>query len=225
MQHKTALVTGANAGIGLALTRKLLKEGYRVIGTSRSGKIDQIQDENLIVLTLDLTDQQQIEQAHRAVAEQVKQIDLFINNAGVGFDLGTYEPEIKSFQDTFAVNVTGLVFFTEPLLKLIPKGGQIINISSKMGSIELCTGADSVAYRMSKAALNMYSKILANRLASKSITVLTLHPGWVQTNISKDNSMAPMTTQDSATEIYKIISGRKANGSYWNAATQDALPW
>ena len=82
--------------------------------------------------------------------------------------LDTENPKRDSFSQTFDVNVSGTVFFTEPLIELIPKSGVILTISSKMGSIEVCELTDSVAYRMSKSALNMYTKSYRIGLKIKS---------------------------------------------------------
>ena len=100
--------------------------------------------------------------------------------------MGSSSPEEKSFDQTFDVNVKGQVFFTEAMIKHLAPSAKLINVSSKMGSIEQCVSTDSVAYRMSKTALNMYTKILTNRYAGQ-FQIATLHPGWVRTNISGDN--------------------------------------
>ena len=86
----------------------------------------------------------------------------------MALDLDTLNPKRDFLNATFDVNVSGTVFFTEPLIKLIPENGMVLNISSKMGSVEVCEKTDAVAYRMSKSALNMYTKILSNRLEKKS---------------------------------------------------------
>ncbi len=164
MSQKIALVTGASKGIGRALAAQLLEENYQVIGTCRSGQIPDLQHENLTVFSLDLTNSESIQQASKAISAQFDNIDIFINNAGTGPDLGAALPDEYSFQQTFDVNVRGTVFFTEALIGRIQPNGMILNISSKMGSVSLCGRTGSIAYSMSKSALNMYSKLLANRV-------------------------------------------------------------
>jgi len=93
---------------------------------------------------------------------------------------------MNSFQQTFIVNVEGTVFFTEGFIPLIQDQGILLNISSKMGLIAVCELTYAVAYRMSKSALNMYTKILSNRLNAK-LRVAAIHPGWVKKTLASSN--------------------------------------
>jgi len=123
------------------------------------------------------------------------------------------------------VNVTGTMFFTETFLDLIPTGGELLNISSKMGSLAECKSSDSVAYRMSKTALNMYTKTLVNRLAGK-INVAAIHPGWVQTTIMKNNiNQAPLTPEQSADGIYSFLNTGFTSGTFWDVEAGKKLDW
>ena len=117
--NKIALITGASKGIGKALSEKMLNENFFVIGTSRSGEIKNFEHKNFYPLKLDLSNTESIENAHREIFGNFKHIDFLINNAGIGPDLDTLIPEKESFNLTFDVNVTGTVFFTEPLIELI----------------------------------------------------------------------------------------------------------
>ena len=223
--NKTALVTGASMGIGKALAQKMLEEGYTVIGTNRSGNIAGLNNPKFHAIPLDLTKPDNIKDATNRIKAIISQIDILINNAGVGPDLNASKPQEDSYATTFKINVEGTVFFTEEMLDLIPFNGKIINVSSKMGSIAMCSGTDSTAYCMSKSALNMYTKILSNRLANK-IKVATIHPGWVQTTISPDSmAMAPLTPQQSAENMYRFISQDFETGTFWDSATDSKLPW
>ena len=117
----------------------------------------------------------------KKISRSFNHIDILINNAGIGPDLDTLIPEVNSFNETFNVNVTGTVFFTEDLIKIINENGIILNVSSKMGSLDVCELTDSVAYRMSKSALNMYTKILSNRLKGK------IKVASIQSRLGKNN--------------------------------------
>lgn len=221
---KVVLLTGASKGIGRALTEKLLEQGYYVIGTCRSGVIDDLKDKNLLVIPLDLSDSKSIKTAHQMLFERLEGIDILLNNAGVGPDLGTDKPDEESFEQTFEVNVKGQVFFTEPLIGFVKEKGLILNISSKMGSVKNCNRTGSVAYSMSKSALNMYSKILSNRV-KKHIRVANIHPGWVQTNINDFNVHAPLTAKESAKRIFSFMVSDFENGIYWDVEDQCVLSW
>ncbi len=222
---KTVLITGASKGIGFALTQQFLNNGYKVIGTSRTGKIENLKHSNFQSLKLDLSDNETINDLNRLFEQKNIELDILINNAGIGPDLDTLKPDKDSFKYTFDVNVTGTVFFTELFCRHIKIGGKIINISSKMGSIELCERTDSTAYRMSKTALNMYSKILTNRLLGKQ-TVATVHPGWVRTTIAKDNIVnGRLTADESAIKIFNFATSNFVTGIFWDIEAERKTEW
>ena len=221
---KTVLITGASKGIGFALAEQFLNKGDIVIGTSRTGEIENIFHSSFQALKLDLSDNESIKRLYVFLEDRNITIDILINNAGIGPDLDTIRPDIESFRQTFDVNSTGTVFLTEQLLKHINVGGKIINISSKMGSIELCELTDSVAYRMSKAALNMYTKTLTNRLLDKQF-VAAVHPGWVRTTISKSNVNGRLSPEESAQKIYDFVVSDFKTGIFWNVETQTECKW
>jgi NAD(P)-dependent dehydrogenase (short-subunit alcohol dehydrogenase family) len=219
----TILITGTSQGIGHALTKLLLMNGYRVIGTSTTG-IDNINENNYKSYSLDLSNLDSIAAFEKNLQSENIKVDILINNAGIGPDLDFELPEKISFQKTFDVNVTGTTFFTEQMLQYLNVGGKIINISSKMGSIDVCEKNDSVAYRMSKAALNMYTKILSNRLEGKQF-VASVHPGWVRTNISKSNINGRLSPEESAQKIFEFISSDFKTGTFWNVETEAECTW
>lgn len=219
----TILITGTSQGIGHALTKLLLIKGYSVIGTSTIG-IDNINENNYKSFALDLSNLDSIDAFEKKLRIENIKIDILINNAGIGPDLDFELPEAISFKKTFDVNVTGTTFFTEQMLQYLNVGGKIINISSKMGSIDVCEKNDSVAYRMSKAALNMYTKILSNRLEGKQL-VASVHPGWVRTNISKSNINGRLSPEESAQKIFEFMSSDFKTGTFWNVETEAECTW
>lgn len=222
---KTVLITGASKGIGFALTQKFLNNGHKVIGTSRTGKVEDLSHPNLEIFKLDLSDNETTNDLNKLFEHKNIELDILINNAGIGPDLDTLKPDKDSFKQTFDVNVTGTVFFTELFCKHIKIGGKIINISSKMGSIELCERTDSTAYRMSKTALNMYSKILTNRLLDKQ-TIATVHPGWVRTTIAKDNIVnGRLSADESATKIFDFVTSNFETGIFWDIEAERKTEW
>lgn len=220
--QKTVLITGANSGIGNALAQKLVQEGYFVIGTSRNGKIENIKSENIFVVELNITNDESILNASSLIRSKFKGIDILVNNAGIAPDLDTTSLNMDSLKATFETNVFGLVNFTETILDYISDGGQIINISSIMGTLNRITKMDSTAYRMSKVAVNMYTKTLAARLLNQ-IKVISFHPGWVQTKLATD--FAPLTPEFSANGIFSLLQKELPTGTFWNAETQEEMVW
>ncbi|GAA4274714.1 SDR family NAD(P)-dependent oxidoreductase [Aquimarina gracilis] len=221
--HTTVLITGSSQGIGFALANLFLEQGYHVIGTSRTGKIA-IDHQNFTAIALDLSKSEGISTSCKQIKDLGKPIDILINNAGIGPDLNVTLPEEDSYRRTLEVNTTGTVFFTEQLLPVVYRNGKLINVSSKMGSITLTEPSCSVAYRMSKAALNMYSKILVNRLQGAP-KVGVIHPGWVRTMISGDDTSGRLSPEESAKGIFDFVTSDFKNGMFWNVETQSEIPW
>ena len=98
-----------------------------------------------------------------------------------------------------------------------------MNVSSKMGSIDNCQSFDSVAYRMSKSALNMYTKILSNRLPE--IKVSAIHPGWVKTTIVNEERNGRLTPKESAEKIIDYLENRFEDGDFWDAESDRKIEW
>jgi len=221
---KRVLITGASRGIGFALTKLFLEKGYKVIGACRNGKIDNLSHPNLDIIELDLSNSSSIKDVAKILKKKSK-IDILINNAGIGPDLDLDLPTEESFKQTFDVNVIGTVLFTELLIEIINKGGSIVNISSEMGSIENCKRIDSVAYRMSKSALNMYTKILSNRLKS-GLRVVSIHPGWVRTTIAESNiDNGRLSPEESAIKLFEYIMSNFETGTFWDVESESKLDW
>lgn len=221
----TAVITGASRGIGLALAKKMLNNGYIVVGTSRDGTIEAIDHDNFYPMTLNLKDKNSIKEFANLVTERIRGINILINNAGVGPDLGNDLPDPDTFEETFKVNVNGTVFLTEQLIPKVIKNGKIVMISSKLGSIASTEAFDSVAYKMSKSALNMYTKILSIRL-SRIISVAAIDPGWVKTEIRASNLIhAPLTPKESAENIYRFITSNYKSGTYWDTVNNKMHNW
>jgi len=218
---KVVLITGASRGIGRALAEKFLEENYFVIGTSTSGKAE-FSSKNLTFLKLDLSSTKSISACVNSFKKLNKKIDILINNAGIAVEEEADSAIINSdyLRRTLEVNLIGTVYFMEKMIPSINLGGQIVNISSKAGSL----GSEEYtlnypAYRISKAGLNMVTKILANRLKN-SIKVSSIHPGSVQTDM---NPEATFSAKECAQDIYNRITTLKETGQFW--FKQDKYPW
>ncbi|CAJ0564714.1 unnamed protein product, partial [Mesorhabditis spiculigera] len=228
MPHPTSvLITGANRGIGLGLTKEYLKLDAvkHIFATARNPDkaegLTQIRDPRLKVLRMDVQDVASI----KAVYEQVSRVvgdsglNLLINNAGIWTNyVVAAEPDPAALLNILHTNAASPLIVSQIFLPLIRKSvahggewgaqrGAIINISSGMGSIGENTsgsGANhSIAYRMSKAALNQMMKTLAVDLKKEGILLAAFCPGWVQTDMGGKN--AATTVDDSAEALVKTI--------------------
>jgi NAD(P)-dependent dehydrogenase (short-subunit alcohol dehydrogenase family) len=209
----TVLVTGASNGIGFDLTKKLLAEGAEVIAVTRSGKVGDYTHPKLTIFQADISNEESINKVAQQIESAGIKIDVLVNNAGVGLDLGDEVPTADLLNATFATNTIGTVLFTEALLKSLNDGGQIVFLSTAMALLRNAA-PNAPAYRMSKVAINMYAVMLSQRLAERKIRVTPLHPGWVQTRMGGDT--APVTIDTSVNGIFKAISENTETGKFWN---------
>jgi NAD(P)-dependent dehydrogenase (short-subunit alcohol dehydrogenase family) len=222
--QKKVLITGGNRGVGLALVNKFLSEGFQVITTSRNGTIETVNHPDLAVIELEITSSESIKKAISKIENDFGTFDLLINNAGVGLDLDGNHPEIDVVRATFETNVFGLLNFTESCLDLINDGGTIFNISSVMGMLNRDKIVpNATAYRMSKSALNMYTKTLSARLQDRNIKVVSIHPGWVKTDMGGQD--ADITPEFSANGIFELYKKELPSGTFWAADNQVQLNW
>ena len=201
---KTAVVTGANRGIGLELTRKLLDLGYSVHSTYRNeiGGLDSIKNGNLQTFSLDVRDGSAVEKFVNSIDGD---IDLLINNAGVadGRWQSISEIDIEHCMDVLHINSVAPVLVTQKFLNKLKYGSKIVMMSSLMGSISDCHSGKSYAYRASKTALNMFSVAMKNELAEVGISIMIVHPGWVETDMGGPN--APLSVKESVSGIIERI--------------------
>ena len=223
---QTVLITGANRGIGLELARQYAAAGWQVIGTARNpDSADELRSLEIQILQLDVTDQESVDRLADALGNH--SIDVLINNAGIlPMAVSITDIDMDAFNRTLAVNTVGPVRVTRALLPYLRQGTlkKIINVSSNLGSLANNTEGRFYGYRESKAALNMFTRSLAAELRTEQFICISLHPGWVQTDMGGAN--ATLTVQDSVSGIREVVEGLKPadNGTFWSHdGTQ--LPW
>ncbi len=206
------LITGANIGIGLALTQHYLQRGERVFATCRQpaeasalAELGAAYPDQLSVLPLDVTDNATIDAAAEAVSAQITGLDLLINNAGF-FPKGETIDNLDAgtMLNTFHVNAVGPIMVVQRFLCLLRGGddAKVVNVSSQLGSLNRTTGKGHYSYNSSKAALNMLTRILAHDLRADGIVVVTTHPGWVQTRMGGEG--AAITPDQSAAGLIAL---------------------
>ena len=219
---KTALITGANRGIGLALCKTYLAQGWDVIGVCRNATPELTESGALVVAGVDVTDAQAV--ARLAERLEGKSIDLLINNAGIFLHEALGSIDYQSLQQQFLVNAEAPLRVTEALLGNLASGAKIAFITSRMGSIADNSSGGYYGYRMSKAALNAAAVSLARDLKPRGIAVAILHPGYVQTAMV--NFGGDISADVAAQRLNQRIDGLtlENSGSFWHS-NGDLLPW
>lgn len=193
---KTALVTGANRGLGLEFVYQLKKKGYAVIGCCRnpleSDELNRLADE---IIQLDVTNDEEIIALKQTLGD--KPIDLLVNNAGTSGEPGVTVGNIerKNFLDVFNVNCVSVAILCDALLPnlLASQDKNILVVSSQMSSISYNNGK-SYAYRASKAALNSVMRSFALDTQTLGIHIMLIHPGWVQTQMGGVDALINVET-------------------------------
>ena len=228
---KTALITGVGKGIGKALKEKFLSEGYFVIGTFNTLKPEE--QKNFVSVPLDLSKKESIASCAKEIAklglpaQAGKKIDILINNAGALLDEEETALVPDKLRATLEINLIGTADFTEKILPSLSKDAHIVFVSSEAGSITLTEKGIShepghyPAYKISKAALNMYMATLADRTMKEGLIVSAVHPGWVRTNMGGDN--APMIPEEAAGRYFQISHFKPQTGGFWFKGKRE--PW
>lgn len=225
------VISGASRGIGLAMTKQLLKQGHTVVaGVRRPDQAKALHElraqfgsEKLYVEELDVRSGRSV----TAFSEKIpfSHIDVLINNAGVLIDS---EYNLETLPDAVMLNsldtnAVGPIRLTQTLLPRLrkSKAPRVANITSQMGSITDNSSGGYYAYRMSKAALNMFTKSLS--LDEPQMVVLSLHPGWVQTEMG--GAGATITAETSAQGLLALIqdSNLAKSGQFMNYQGEELL--
>lgn len=204
---KTAVVTGANRGLGLETCRQLARLGLTVVLTSRDPKKGEAAAAGLRKAgaevrfhPLDVTDPQSIHRLAKYVEAEFGRLDVLVNNAGVFLDpLDSPEPgaasvfrtDLDIVRRSMETNVYGPLLLCQALVPLMQRYGRIVNVSSGMGQLTEMNGC-CPGYRFSKTALNALTRILADELQDTRIKVNSLCPGWVRTDMGGPNADRPV---------------------------------
>ncbi len=208
-ENYQVLITGANRGLGLEFAKQYAQDGWQVLACCRSPQqasaLQALANThgNIQILALDVADFAQID----ALAQQLKdfKIDVLINNAGIYPDSGSHEINTDDWLEAFTINSISpykvATAFTPHVAKSRLK--KIATLTSKMGSIDDNTSGGSYIYRSSKAAANMVIKSLSIDLQPQGISVVTLHPGWVQTDMGGSNAL--INTKTSVNGMRRVI--------------------
>jgi NAD(P)-dependent dehydrogenase (short-subunit alcohol dehydrogenase family) len=231
--ERIAVVTGGNKGIGKEICRQLANKGVRVVLTARDenrGTAARAELEkdgaNVIFRQLDVTDSTSIAGLAGFVEKEFGRLDILVNNAAIRTDQGMMgeNVSIKILREMMEANTYGPLMVCQALIPLLKKSGsgRIVNVSSGMASLANMSGG-SPAYRITKTALNAVTGILADELKGSGITVNSVHPGWVRTDMGGKNA-ARSIEEGADTPIWLALqpNGGPTGGFYLD---REPMPW
>lgn len=219
-----AIVTGGNRGIGHEICKELSRAGCYVVLTSRNeeegrravAKLDH--HDNVAFRRLDVTDSKDIVSLRDWILKTYGRVDILINNAGVYLDEGVsvFDVDENIMQETLAVNFYGAFHMCRAFVPIMRQNGygRIVNVSSGYGAMSEM-GGYVAAYRISKAALNALTLIMANELRDGNIKVNAVCPGWVRTDMG--GGMAPISPEAAAKDIvhFALVDAKGPTGGFF----------
>jgi NAD(P)-dependent dehydrogenase (short-subunit alcohol dehydrogenase family) len=227
------LITGANRGLGFEFVRQYTAGGVRVFAACRNPaaaaalrQLEQTTEGRLSVIAMDVTAAKSVGNA----AAQLKDlaIDVLINAAGIAGPSGqtTGNVDYKAWAEVLEVNTMGPLRVLESFMEHIARSERrlVVTITSGMGSLADNKSGGSIAYRSSKAAVNMVMRSAAIDLAPRGISSVLVNPGWVRTDMG--GPKAPLSPQESVTAMRQLIDtfGPKHSGNFYNYDGRE-YPW
>ena len=234
-EHLLALVTGANRGIGLELTQRLLRSNYRVVATCRNPEnatelreIHQSFSSRLEILTLEVDNPGDRKSLYAYFRQMHPKIDLLVHNAGIAHWDTLRDFSEEKIIESIRVNALAPLNITRDLLPFLErsKNPRVALITSRVGSLQITqeNGFKGFAYPMSKALLNMVGVQLSEALKKKKITVFMQSPGWVRTDMGGPH--ATSSVSESVSDMIGIFENitHKGSGNFYSE-TGDILPW
>jgi NAD(P)-dependent dehydrogenase (short-subunit alcohol dehydrogenase family) len=228
-----AIVSGGNRGIGYETCKELARVGCQVVLTSRDvadgrNAVAKLDAGNKIVFhKLDVTCHEEIEALRRWIVDTYGRLDILINNAGVYLDEGVsvFDVDEKTMRYTLEVNFYGAFHMCRAFVPLMRKNryGRIVNVSSGYGAMSEMAG-NVAAYRISKAALNALTLIMAHELRNEgNIKVNAVCPSWVRTEMG--GAIAPVSPEAAARDIvhFATLDERASSGGFFRY--RKLIPW
>lgn len=193
LDGKTALVTGASRGLGAGIAEALKEAGASVVGTSRTKEsAGEISDRlESVPVVMDVTDVSSVREGVERAAAELGRLDILVNNAGRNIPQGVFEVDEESWDDVMNTNLKGTFFAAQAAARHMvegEEGGRIINVGSQAGVVGI---EERSAYGSSKGGVTLLTKVLALELAEHGITVNTVAPTFVATELTRSTLEDP----------------------------------
>lgn len=244
---KSALITGANKGIGLEVARQLAQKGFFVYvgsrnlesGLAAAEKLNADGISTLEAIQLDVTNHESVMAVRALIGEKTPVLDVLVNNAGIsgGFLQSALDATIDQFQDVFDTNLFGVVRVTQAFIDLLKKAPEprIVNVSTSMASLALAADLANVnypsrfvVYQSSKAALNMYTINLAYELRDTPVKVNAVCPGYTQTDFTNHQGTSTVEAAGQRIVKYTLIGQDGPTGKFFSEEyfpEAGRIPW
>ena len=227
IEKQNVLITGANSGLGLALTKKFLKFGNKIFATynERNDNLIKLNNKNLTVFNCDQSKIENIEKFKDFISD--KPINIIINNAGIwgGNRQNFNDIDYDNFNKAININAISIIKISETVLKYSKQGSlkSIINISSQYGSTEHNTSGHNYIYKGTKSLMNSFSKNLSIDLKNQhKVNVFSVCPGQVKTKMNPNGILEPDLA---ALKIINLLSFSEALNGKFVDLNKNILTW
>jgi len=203
LKNKVAIVTGAARGIGQSIAIELARNGASVVvsdiipGDTTINKIKNLKQKSIFIKT-DVSNKQQVENLIQQTIKKFKKIDILVNNAGIFIPGETKKLTEKDWDKTININLKGNLLCSQAALKHMKKGASIINISSVAG---IKGYSQAAAYCASKGGIRLLTKSLAAEYGPQGIRINSIHPGIIETAMTKGILSDKKTKQGMLTKL------------------------
>jgi NAD(P)-dependent dehydrogenase (short-subunit alcohol dehydrogenase family) len=232
------LVTGANRGIGLALTKALLANGNTVIAACRRPQeaselmqLTLLHPETIDLAKFAVDREEEVVEAAAVLRKRHQKLDVIVNNAGIMPEHGhesILRVDLELLRQAFDTNALGAARVIRAFYPMLATSERprIINVSSGLGSISTKEDYSYYAYSISKAALNMLTRAIAHEFAPRGVTTVVISPGWVRTDMGGED--ARLSPEESAQSLAEAIDriGPELNGQFLDRhGRMGEYPW
>jgi len=238
--EKIAIVTGANRGIGLEICKQLLMQGYYVVLTARNVDKGQTEVENLTSISsnieffkLDVQQQHDVDSLYEYINEKFSRCDVLVNNAGIfpdpRNDLENSWPsiltaDIETIQNGIDCNTYGTLRLCQAFIPLMKKNnyGRVVNLSSGMAQLSDMNGC-CPGYRISKTAINVITRIIADELTEENILINSMCPGWVKTDMGGQDATREIPEGADTAIWLSMLPDDGPSGKFFR--DRQVIPW
>jgi NAD(P)-dependent dehydrogenase (short-subunit alcohol dehydrogenase family) len=231
---RVALVTGANRGLGLETSRQLLRKGLTVVLAGRDDEaltrarrsLPERERQHAMTVHMDVTDSGSIAAAQKTIAERIGAVDVLVNNAAVLLfeNDDVLSIPLDAFRTTFDTNVFGAIAVCRAFVPAMARAGygRVVNVSSGAGQLTTMS-TYAPAYSMSKAALNAFTRILAQTYRNRGVLVNAVDPGWVRTDMGgRGAPRSPEEGADTIVWLATLPDGGPTGGFFYD---RRAIEW